>query len=399
MATPLAGILINLILIRYRTTLYEFELNNINIMNKSRRKTLALIGGGFIAAAGIGTTAFVTTRRPNTALAPWQNAGSYDDPRKNALSYAILAPNPHNLQPWMVDLTGTDTVALYRDPERNLPHTDPFSRQITIGLGCFLEQMKIAATQTGHDVGLELFPAGENGPVAIARFSTSATPDPLAAQLLDRRSCKEPYQMTAIDASRLSALETYADIVTESEMVEKLQSLTWEAFQIEMATPRMLRESAELMRIGKQEINASPDGIDIGGPMLETLMLLGILPREALMDPDSEATQSFLSSYKNMLMSTPAYAVITSAKNDRLSQVAAGAAWLRLNLKTTELGLALHPVSQALQEYDEMAKLYDRSHELLAKDGETVQMLGRLGYGPLTKPAPRWPLEAKLLNG
>jgi hypothetical protein len=100
-----------------------------------------------------------------------------------------------------------------------------------------------------------------------------------------------------------------------------------------------------------------------------------------------------------MLMSTPAYAVITSAKNDRLSQVAAGASWLRLNLKTTELGLALHPVSQALQEYDEMATLYDRSHELLAKDGETVQMLGRLGYGPLTKPAPRWPLEAKLLNG
>ncbi len=371
----------------------------MNIVNKSRRKTLALIGGGFIAAAGIGTTAFVTTRRPHAALAPWQNAGSYDDPRKNALSYAILAPNPHNLQPWMVDLTGTDTAVLYRDPERNLPHTDPFSRQITIGLGCFLEQMKIAATQTGHDVDLELFPAGENGPVAIARFSTSATPDPLAAHILGRRSCKEPYQMDAIETSRLGALEAYADIVTESAMVENLQSLTWEAFQIEMTTPRMLQESAELMRIGKQEINANPDGIDIGGPMLETLMLLGILPREALMDPDSEATQSFLSSYKNMLVSTPAYAVITSAKNDRLSQVAAGAAWLRLNLKTTELGLALHPVSQALQEYDEMAKLYDRSHELLAKDGETVQMLGRLGYGPLTKPAPRWPLEAKLLNG
>jgi len=175
-------------------------------MNISRRKTLGLIGGGFIAAVGIGTTAFVTTRRPHAVLAPWQNAGSYADPRKNALSYAILAPNPHNLQHRMVDLTGTDTVVLYRDPERNLPHTDPFSRQITIGLGCFLEQMKIAATQTGHDVGLE-------------------------------------------------------------------------AFQIEMA------------------------------------------------------------------------------------------------------------------------KLYDRSHELLAKDGETVQMLGRLGYGPLTKPAPRWPLEAKLLNG
>lgn len=78
----------------------------MNIMNKSRRETLALIGGGFIAATGIGTTTFVTTRRPNAALAPWQNAGRYDDPRKNALYYAILAPNPHNLQPWVVDFVG-----------------------------------------------------------------------------------------------------------------------------------------------------------------------------------------------------------------------------------------------------------------------------------------------------
>jgi len=86
--------------------LFEFELSDMNIVNKSRRKTLALIGGDFIAAAGIGTNTFVTTRRPHAALAPWQNAGSHDDPRKNALSYAILAPNPHNLQPWVVDFVG-----------------------------------------------------------------------------------------------------------------------------------------------------------------------------------------------------------------------------------------------------------------------------------------------------
>lgn len=298
----------------------------------------------------------------------------------------------------MVDLSQADTVVLYRDPNRSLPHTDPYSRQITIGLGCFLEQMKIAATLTGHKVGVDLFPEGENGPVAIAKFSKSATPDPLAAQIIDRRSCKEPYQITVIEESKLEALKAYADIVTEAKTVDKIQTLTWEAFQVEMATPRTHRESADLMRIGKQEINANPDGIAIGGPMLETLMLLGILPREALMDPESDATQSFLSAYKNMLMSTPAYAVITSARNDGLSQIAAGAAWLRLNLKATELGLALHPVSQALQEYDEMTIHYNRSHDLLAKEGGTVQMLGRLGYGPSIKPTPRWPLEVKLLN-
>lgn len=310
-----------------------------------------------------------------------------------------MAPNPHNLQPWMVDLSHADTVVLYRDPNRGLPHTDPFSRQITIGLGCFLEQVKIAATQTGHNVDLDLFPEAENGPVAIARLSSSTTIDPLAAQIIDRCSCKQPFEMSAIEAGTLDALKTYANIVTEPELVDKLRQLTWEAFQVEIATPRTFQESADLMRIGKQEIDASPDGIDVGGPMLESLMLLGILSREALMDVDSEATRSYLTSYQEILMLTPAYAVIASAKNDRLSQIAAGAKWLRLNLKTNELGLALHPVSQSLQEYDEMAQHYHRSHALLAKEGQTIQMPGRLGYGPSTGPAPRWPLETKLLHG
>ena len=365
----------------------------------SRRRTLALLGGGFIAAAGAGATAFVTTRTPETALAPWQKAGSYQDPRKKALSYAILAPNPHNLQPWMVDLVGADTVILYRDPDRALPHTDPFSRQITIGLGCFLEQLRIAATLTGHRVDLNLFPEGEKGPVAVATFTLGTTPDPLAAQIMHRRSCKEPMQMTAIESTKVSALADYAKIITETDAVEQLRELTWDAWMVEAETPRTLKESVDLMRMGKAEINANPDGIDLGGPMLETLILLGVLSREAQLDPDSEASSSAISIYSKMLAATPAYAVITSSKNDRVSQINTGSEWLRLNLKTTELGLALHPVSQALQEYEEMTANFARAHQLLAGNGETVQMLGRLGYGPKVAQTPRWPLEAKLLNG
>ena len=63
------------------------------------------------------------------------------------------------------------------------------------------------------------------------------------------------------------------------------------------------------------------------------------------------------------------------------------------------MGLSLHPVSQALQEYPEMAAHYAQAHELLAQEGHTVQMLGRVGYGPDIPRTPRWPLEAKLTRG
>ena len=94
-----------------------------------------------------------------------------------------------------------------------------------------------------------------------------------------------------------------------------------------------------------------------------------------------------------------AYAVLTSAGNTRADQIDAGRRWLRLNLKTTEMGLALHPVSQALQEFPEMAPHYETAHNLLAAPGETVQMLGRLGFGPTVPQTPRWPLETRLRNG
>ena len=99
-----------------------------------------------------------------------------------------------------------------------------------------------------------------------------------------------------------------------------------------------------------------------------------------------------------MLHATPAYAALTSLGNERTDQIEAGRRWLRLNLAATSHGLALHPVSQCLQEYPEMRQHYARAHELLAPEGHTVQMLGRLGYGPTTPPSPRWPLEAKIID-
>ncbi len=366
-------------------------------MSISRRKALGIIGGGTILAATAGGALFATTRTPTKALAPWAEAGGYREPRRRALSYAILAPNPHNRQPWLVDLGPADTVILHRDKERDLPHTDPDARQLTIGLGCFLELMVIAASQTGHRVELDLLPQGEDGPVAHARFAEGAAPDPLFDHVLARRSCKEPFEDRAVPPALIDHLAPFADIISDPRQVAELRELTLEAWMVEAHTRRTMKESVDLMRFGKREINANPDGIDIGGAFLEALMVAGVLSREAQLDPQSTGFREGIRIYEEMLKATPAYAVLTSPGNGRKDQIAAGRRWLRLNLMTTSLGLALHPVSQALQEFPEMAPHYTRAHRMLAKEGETVQMLGRLGYGPTVGRSPRWPLETRIL--
>lgn len=362
----------------------------------NRRQFLSVLGGGVILAAG-GAGAFLGTRTPTKALAPWMDAGTYEEPRMRALSYAILAPNPHNRQPWMVDLATEGEVAIWRDKAKNLPETDPFDRQLTIGMGCFIEQMAVAASQTGHSIDFDLFPEGEDGPVAVAKFSEGAAPDPLFAQIPHRRSCKEPF--SAESPAAAPELTALADVHLDAELVGSLRRLTLEAWTIEATTYRTMKESTDLFRLGKAEIEANPDGIDFGGPFFETLILAGLMTREGSLDPESMEFAEGKKIYDEMLNATPAYAVIKTAGNAREDQIEAGRRWLRLNLTTTALGLALHPVSQALQEYPEMAQHYADAHALLAAPGETVQMLGRLGYGPEVPISPRWPVEAKVMNG
>ncbi len=368
-------------------------------MSISRRKAISLIGGGVVLAATAATTAFVTTRTPHKALAPWLAAGSYAEPRKFALSFAILAPNPHNRQPWIVDLSQEGKVVLLRDKQRDLPMTDPHNRQIIIGLGCFLELMGIAASQKGFEVEHDLFPDGEDGPVSVSTFRPGAQPVPLFAQVMQRRSCKEPFSDTAVPSRLVRELSKFAKIIDRPDDVAAVRKLTLDAFKVEALTPHTMRESVELMRLGKSEINANPDGIDLGGPFLEALMLTEQLTRESQLDTNSSGFRQGLDIYLEMLTATPAYAVLATASNDRKDQIETGRKWLRLNLMTTRLGLALHPVSQALQEYPEMADHYRSAHDMLARPGHTVQMLGRLGFGPTVQASPRWPLEKKLAHG
>ncbi len=374
-------------------------------MNRTRRNTLALLGGGVVLAAGAGAAGFVSTRTPTRALAPWAMAADYDDPRLRALSHAILAPNPHNLQPWMAELVGPDAVAIHRDATRALPETDPFDRQITIGFGCFLEQLAIAASVDGLVVETDLFPAGPDGPVALARFAPGADPDPLAAHILARRSCKEPFDMArVVPTGDLAALRAAAapgapiDGTSEAAPAAALRDLIWRAWEIEALTPRTFAESIDLLRVGKLEIEATPDGIDLRNPMAEAARRLGLLDRAALLDTEGQGFTATMEQFRATFDATPAFIWVTTAGNTRADQIAAGRTWVRLNLAATGAGLALQPVSQALQEYPEMAGPYAEAHEMLGAPGETVQMLGRLGYGPDVPPAPRWPLEAKLID-
>ncbi|MDP6572983.1 MAG: hypothetical protein QGI63_02405 [Rhodospirillales bacterium] len=383
-------------------------------MSVNRRGALKMAGAAAVVLAA-GGGAFILTRQPTRATAPWRAAGRVDsDPRLKALSYAILAPNPHNRQPWLVDLRTAGELTLYCDAERLLPVTDPESRQIVIGLGCFLELLRMAAAEDGYAADIAPFPEGVPAahvgekPIARVRFQRAAAvdKDPLFAHVLERRSNKEPYDRArqvgeAVLANLANAAGGRLAVETTNEpgRVADLRDLTWRAMETELTTRQAYMESVHLMRIGKAEIEASPDGIDLGGPFLETLSLLGMLSREALSDPATTAFRQGLDMFREITGSAMAFVWIKTGGNDRVTQLAVGRAWVRVNLKAAQLGLGIHPLSQALQEYAEVRPHFAAVHGMLAAGGgHRVQILGRLGYGPEVGPSPRWPIETRIMD-
>jgi nitroreductase len=384
-------------------------------MAVSRRGFIRVIGGGVVGAALVGGGLQGCDRMPDSAVAPWQGpAAGEGDPRRRALAWALLAPNPHNMQPWLVDLRREDEILLYIDRMRLLPETDPYARQIVIGHGTFIELLVLAAGSEGYGCAIEYFPQGQPAdgevderPLARIRLQrASAANDPLFAQIPHRRSIKEPYLAQPLQSGHARALQAAHRVGpaqltfgTDAALAAGLRSITERAMLIELQTPRTLKESIDRLRVGADAIVAQPDGIELHGPFFWWLSKLGLMTPEKAMTPGTMAWQGGIDYALGWARATPAFGWLVTAANDRVSQIEAGRAYVRLNLKATELGVAMHPVSQVLQEYPEMAGLQREFLTTLGiPTGQTVQMLFRLGYSEPVPPSPRRRLDALLMS-
>lgn len=370
----------------------------------SRRHVLELLlAGAAVSAAGCAPSGL-----PDP-VAGWRMPGAGEaDPRRHALAHAILAPNPHNMQPWLVELVGDDALTFHADRTRLLPATDPPNRQIVVGCGAFLELLDIAARENGHRLEIALWPEGEphpvldDRPIAQVRFlrDGSVATDPLYRHITARRTCREPF-----DAKRLPSQQDLAavaqapaplttGVIAQADAVAAQRDLVWRGWSREMTTPAALQETVNVMRIGAKEVAEHRDGIVLAGPAIEALKAVGLIDRNALLDPASEMSKQGATMWKKLADTAPAFVWLKGPDNSRATQIAAGRAYARMTLEATARGLSMHPWSMGLEEYPQMADIYAEQQAALGgTSAAPVQMLARIGYAKQTAPAPRRNIE------
>jgi len=220
-----------------------------------RRRFIRLVGGGAVLAAG-GLLAGCSAKLPDVAVQAWSRAQGETDTRRFMLAHALLAPNPHNRQPWIADLREAGRIHLICDGERLLPETDPFGRQILIGCGAFLELAVIAAAQRGLTATVELFPQGTPAETELPKGSRVATltlgeagsakPDALFAQIVRRHTLKSafaagralPEALARSWSETASAFGLRSAVVSGEAQMEPIRRITREAYEIEAITAR-----------------------------------------------------------------------------------------------------------------------------------------------------------------
>ncbi len=332
------------------------------------------------------------------------------DIRWIVLSYAILAANPHNKQPWIVNLTGPSSIELYVDQGRLLPETDSPARQIHIGQGTFLENLELAARQHGYRANIDYFPNGmygnavvEDKPVASVTLNRNASiiGDALFDVILQRQSNKRVYAEVPLTADQLASLRsTLLDsrlqltISDDTSIKNELSQIMIEAMRIETASKSRDAETIAMFRFNDEERRRYRDGFSVAQSGMSGFKSWVaesfFLSREDAEKDSTPFGEQAVDLTADHAQSAAAFGWISTANNTRLDQVMTGRAYERLNLAATVLGVAMHPMSQVLQEYSDMADLQKRFLSFLnIPEGHTVQMLFRLGIADPVEHSPR----------
>ena len=342
---------------------------------------------------------------PRHYLEPWQKdyAQKFDDHRISLVAHGLLAANGHNMQPWKIKLdeNNADVFYLYADANRLTNEVDPFGRQTMISQGTFLEYIKVAGANNGYKTELVFFPDGNYDesnltesmkrlPVAKITIQKSAQKDSsLYDYIFLPDTNRGAYKALKPSDAEISELQksnadnkTVLSFYRNEEAVMSLNNYIVAGAEIESNIQRIYEENKKILRINEYEKNKYRYGFSIEGPgdsEIKKNILQGLVTILPFLNNEKIAAKVFKENTEIAATNTPAYAMIMTEDNSRLSQIKAGMLYSRLILTAHSMGLAMQPPSQVLEEYPEMNEQYNKVRNEYAGE-KTIQMLFRIGF-------------------
>ncbi|WP_067669910.1 Acg family FMN-binding oxidoreductase [Nocardia miyunensis] len=292
------------------------------------------------------------------------------DTLRSALQLAVRAPSVHNTQPWQWRV-GEQTVHLYADPARRLPHTDPDGRDLLISCGAALHHLCAGVRAFGWTTRVHRLPnPAEPDHLAAVEFRPEPpTPEAirLAQAIERRRSDRRRYTSWEVTGSHIAEL---VEVGQSHGVLVRNVGGDYERARLLRAFERAAQDHARDFEYGAElhqwsGRHAAAQGVPAHSAVISTDPTVRRfadpgLPQAVLCDIDGEDSM--------LLLSTPG--------DERISQLRAGEATSAIMLTATVMGLASCPLTEPLEITATRAAV--RSEVL--HDSGFPQMIIRLGW-------------------
>lgn len=324
-----------------------------------RRKFIGIAGVTF---AGAAASAYLLADKKNFTRTDMEqqltiNPTLHQDER-TILSLASLAPSGHNTQPWFVRYSEPFHWIICNDKSRWLPAVDPSQRETVLSIGAFMQNLEYAAGHFGYSCQFNLLAQNnqaENVVEAILKKVPSAT-DYDIDKIRARRTVRFGFKSDAIKKDDLDYLVgTDVDHVQYFSSGGKESSLldeqTIEANMLQVARDSAQAELSDWIRFSSNDAKRHYDGLTPA--TMEIKGFPGFIVRNFYGKLDvmkKSFRDKSIDQVREQVANSAGWMVITSTGNSVGMLIETGMRMQRLFLKVRSRGIAIHPMTQILEE-------------------------------------------------
>jgi hypothetical protein len=302
---------------------------------------------------------------------------------KEILYLASLAPSGHNTQPWFVKYLEPYHWIIGNDKTKWLPAVDPTQRETILSIGAFMQNLEYAARNLGYACQFDLLATHNQDEdlVAVKLNKTGVIHHFDSQKIKQRRTVRSNYLNDTLKKDDLAYLmreepDFFHFIPNTAKAYQYLNEQTIEANKIQVYRDAAQAELAEWIRFSSKDAQKYADGLTTASMEIEGFagwIVRNFYGKAQVMKKDFR--EKSIDGVKDQVVESAGWLLITSKDNAVGTLLETGKRLQRLWLKIRDKSIAIHPMTQILEE--------PATHQSLNSSvgiSDHVQFILRMGY-------------------